>query len=95
MTKKKELEVILDRTIRTSPLEVLGLFKDKAIVFWTGTSLYWSTNYLSNENVNIFGRECNGIIVSRLLLNYNSQIYTVAFWLSVFRSSSIIVKKKL
>lgn len=91
--KEKELEVILDRTIRTSPLEILGLFKDKAIVFWTGTGLYWSINYLSDENVNIFGRECNGIIVSRLLLNYNSQIYTVAFWLSVLGAAALLLRR--
>ena len=72
--KEIELELIKERTIGSIE-KVPILFIKKTRNFWFISDIYWSNNYLENQNINILGINISGSTINELLTNYNKYIY--------------------
>ena len=76
----EEIKLIKDRTIGS--IEKLPiLFIKKTRNFWFSSDIYWSNNYLNNEEVNILGLKVNGTDINELLISYNTIIYYLMYGL--------------
>jgi len=72
--KQEEIKLIKERTIGSiNKLPIL--FVKKTRNFWFSSDIYWSNNYLENNQVNILGKDVDGTIINEILTNYNSNIY--------------------
>ena len=86
--KDLEVEIIKDRTIG-SITKLPILFIKKVRDFWFVSDLYWSNNYLENENVNMLGWNLKGHDVNEFLNNYNKCIYYfmfVCFFIGLYKN---------
>jgi len=72
--KKIEIQLIKERTIE-SVEKVPILFVKKVRNFWFTSDIYWSNNYLEQEEINILGFKFNGSSVNEILNKYNKYIY--------------------
>lgn len=90
--REKELEIIKSRTIE-NPIQFSKLLAIKAKAFWTGNNLYWSHDYLNNEDITIFSKQTSGESVNEFLNALNEQLYTVIFILSLIGLFSLIKAK--
>lgn len=92
MNRKQELEVIKERTIK-NPLQFSKLMAIKAKTFWVDNNLYWSNDYLNNENITIFSKKMSGEKVNEYLNAINEQVYIVVFILAIIGLFSLIKNK--
>lgn len=72
--KELELKLIKERTIGSIE-KVPILFIKKTRNFWFASDIYWSNNYLENQNINILGTNISGSNINEILTNYNKYIY--------------------
>ena len=80
--REKELEIIKSRTIG-NPIQFSKLLAIKAKAFWTGNNLYWSNDYLNNDNITIFSKQISGESVNEFLNALNEQLYIIIFVLAL------------
>ena len=92
MNRKQELEVIKERTIK-NPLQFSKLMAIKAKTFWADNNLYWSNDYLNNENITIFSKKMSGEKVNEYLNAINEQVYIVVFILAIIGLFPLIKNK--
>ncbi len=90
--REKELEIIKSRTIE-NPIQFSKLLAIKAKAFWTGNNLYWSNDYLNNDDITIFSKQTSGESVNKFLNALNEQLYTVIFILSLIGLFSLTKAK--
>ena len=90
--REKELEIIKSRTIE-NPIQFSKLLAIKAKAFWAGNNLYWSNDYLNNEDITIFSKQISGESVNEFLNALNEQLYIVIFILSLIGLFSLIKTK--
>ena len=90
--REKELEIIKSRTIE-NPIQFSKLLAIKAKAFWTGNNLYWSNDYLNNEDITIFSKQTSGESVNEFLNALNEQLYIIIFVLALIGLFSLIKTK--
>lgn len=87
----EEMNLIKERTIGS--IEKLPiLFVKKIRNFWFSSDIYWSNNYLENNQVNVLGHEVNGTNINEILINYNTTIYYFMYcllFLGLYKSKKV------
>ena len=87
----EEMNLIKERTIGS--IEKLPiLFVKKIRNFWFSSDIYWSNNYLENNQVNVLGHEVNGTNINEILINYNTTIYYFMYcllFLGLYKSEKV------